>query len=240
MKRVCLLTGASGTLGSAFCRAHADRYDIVAVYRTRPPAVVSQLQRAVDPLEPGHLPENGHPVFAVPADLTQDADLARVVEITLARFDRIDVVIHAAVQPTFGSILGSGALVASAGDQFRLNVVVPLQLAALVAREFWQRDDRDNRAWNRSWINVSSASATHVYGGRGQSMYAASKAAMNTLTRHMADEFSAIGVRVNAVAPNSFPGIVSTKSVIAGLRELDDGTMTGKILSIGRAGTRLS
>jgi len=240
MKRVCLLTGASGTLGTAFCRAHADRYDIVAVYRTRPPAVVSQLQRAVDPLEPGELPENAHPVFAVQADLTQDADIARVVEVALARFDRIDVVIHAAVQRTFGSILGGSALIESAEDQIRLNVVVPLKLAAVVAREYWQRDDRDNRAWNRSWINVSSAAAAHVYPGRGQSVYAAAKAAMNVMTRHMADEFRPIGVRVNAIAPNGFPGIVTTSSVLDGLRELDDGSMTGKILSIGRAAAKLS
>jgi len=239
VKRVCLLTGASGALGTAFCRAHADRYDIVAVYRTRPPAVESQLQRAVDPLEPGDQPENSHPVFAVQADLTRDPDLARVVEVTLARFDRIDVVIHAAVQRTFASILSSDALIASAEDQFRLNAVVPLKLAAIVARQFWLRDDRGNRAWNRSWINVSSAAAAQVYGGRGQSVYAASKAAMNTLTRHLADEFRAIGVRVNAIAPNGFPGIVSTESVLDGLRELDDGSMTGKILSIGKAGARL-
>ena len=240
MKRVCLLTGASGTLGTAFCRAQADRYDIVAVYRTRPPAVVSQLQRTVDPLEPGGLPEHAHPVFAVQADLRQEAELARVVELALARFDRIDVVIHAAVQRTFQPILGGSALINSAEDQLRLNVVVPLKLAAMVAREFWQRDVQENRARNRSWINVSSAAATSLYPGRGQSVYAAAKAAMDMLTRHMADEFRECGVRVNGIAPNGFPGIVSTESVIDGLRELDDGTMTGRILTIGKAGSRLT
>jgi NAD(P)-dependent dehydrogenase (short-subunit alcohol dehydrogenase family) len=239
VKRVCLLTGASGTLGTAFCRAHADRYNIVAVYRTRPPAVVSQLQRVVDPLAPGgDLPENEHPVFAVRADLTQEADLTRVVEVALARFDRIDVVIHAAVGWRFGSILGG--IGDSAEEQLRMNVIVPLKLATLVAHQFWQRDDAANRAANRSWINVSSASASRVYGGRGQSVYAASKAAMNTLTRHMADEFDVIGVRVNAIAPDGFPRVVSTGSVVDGLRELDEGRMTGRVLSVGKSGSKLS
>jgi NAD(P)-dependent dehydrogenase (short-subunit alcohol dehydrogenase family) len=246
LKRVCLLTGASGRLGTAFCRAYADRYDIVALYRTRPPAVVSQLQRMVDPLAPGGSqengdpPENAHPVFAVQADLSRDADLARVVEVALARFDRIDVVIHAGVRYGFGSILGSDAVSDSAEEQLKLNVVVPLRLAALVAREFWQKDDMANRADNRSWINVSSTSATNVYAGRGQSVYAAAKAGMNALTRHMADEFAAIGVRVNAIAPNSFPQLVSTASVVAGLRELDESSVTGKILTIGRSGNSLT
>ena len=70
MKRVCLLTGAGGILGSAFCRRFADRYHIVGVYQRRHPPVASQLQRFVDPLAAAApLPENQHPIFAVQADL---------------------------------------------------------------------------------------------------------------------------------------------------------------------------
>jgi len=50
MKRVCLLTGASGTLGTAFCHALMGDYDIVGVYCNRAPDVPSQLQGLVDPL----------------------------------------------------------------------------------------------------------------------------------------------------------------------------------------------
>jgi NAD(P)-dependent dehydrogenase (short-subunit alcohol dehydrogenase family) len=131
-------------------------------------------------------------------------------------------------------------LLDSAEAQLRMNVLVPLKLAAVVVREFWQHDDPANRAANRCWINVSSTSATNIYRGSGQSVYSASKAAMNVLTRHMADEFRAIGVRVNALAPNSFPRIVSTAAVVDGLRQLDLGTMTGKVLVLDRDGPKMT
>lgn len=249
MKRVCLLTGASGTLGSAFCRAHAQDYDIAAVWCSRPPEVPSQLQRPVDPLADTSQVDSAtadaagasaHPVFALRADLTQDSELERVVELTLARFGCIDLVIHAAARSRMAPILGSRAVVDSAEGQLRMNVIVPLRLAAIVAREFWKRDDADNRAANRAWINVSSIAGSRVYSGNGQSVYGAAKAAMNMLTRHMASEFQAIGVRVNAIAPNTFPRIVSLERVLAGIRELDAGTMTGKALVLDRDSTKLT
>jgi NAD(P)-dependent dehydrogenase (short-subunit alcohol dehydrogenase family) len=72
-----------------------------------------------------------------------------------------------------------------------------------------------------------------VYRGLGQSVYAASKAALNQLTLHMADEYRSFGIRVNAIAPDSFPRIVSVKSVVAVVRRVDKGDMTGKILIVG-------
>ncbi len=236
MKRVCLLTGASGALGTAFCRAHADKYEIAAVYRTKPPPVVSQRQRLVDPLgerEPG---ENAHPVFAIQADITERAELARVVELVLARFERIDVLIHAAVRPTWAPILHGRKLLDSAEAQLKLNVLVPLELAALVAREYWQHNEDDNRRANRCIINVSSTAGVKIYKRLGQSIYSASKAAMIFLTRHLADELQSIGVRAHALAPNSFPRLVPTAQVVDGLRQLDQGEMTGKVLVLDRGG----
>lgn len=240
MKRVCLFLGASGKLGTAFCRAHADKYEIVAVYRERPPPVVSQLQRLADPLTEEEPRENAHPVFALKADLARDEELERIVALTLARFNRVDVVIHAAVRTTTAPILLGSKLADSAEAQLRMNVVVPLKLAAIIAREHWQHDDRGNRAANRSFINVSSTSGSHVYSGSGQSVYSAAKAAMNMLTRHMADELRAIGVRVNALAPNSFPRLIATETVVDGLRQLDEGTMSGKVLVLERDGAKLT
>jgi NAD(P)-dependent dehydrogenase (short-subunit alcohol dehydrogenase family) len=239
MKRVCLLTGASGTLGTAFCRAHAEKYDIAAVYRTRIPEVTSQLQRLIDPTDVTELAENSHPIFAIRADLTQEAELERVVEITLARFNRIDLVIHAAARTSMGPILGGRALLETTETQLRMNVAVPLRLASLIAEQFWKRDQAANRALNRSWINVSSIAGTKVYRGSGQSVYGASKAAMNMLTRHMADEFQTIGIRVNAIAPNTFPRIVGIDRVLSAIRKLDEGEVTGKIQVLDRGASTL-
>ena len=78
-RRVCMLTGAGGVLGTAFCDRLRAAYDIVAVHRFTPPRAPSQDRALVDPLNPeARLPENEHPVFAVQADVTRPEDVERL------------------------------------------------------------------------------------------------------------------------------------------------------------------
>ncbi len=231
-----MLTGASGHLGSAFCARYADRYDIVAVYHNHLPAVPSQHLEFVDPLTPNRsIAESCARVFAVQADLTSEHDCERVVELALARFDRIDVLVNNAATWTMAPMLGSNRLVQSAAAQFATNVIAPLQLAATVSRLTWQADDRENRARNRNIVNVSSVSGLRVYPDLGQSVYAATKAALNHLTAHMALEFRAIGVRVNATAPNSVPAVVSADRASDAIVRLDEGAANGTLVVVDSA-----
>lgn len=242
LKRVCLLTGAGGRLGSAFCRSLAARFDIAAVYRSRHPDVPSQLEWLRDPLRPAaSVPENDDAVFAIQADLSEDGAPARVVDLALARFGRIDLLVNAAADVTFwGPLLEAERLKERLRAQLELNVMVPVRLAALVAERFW-RDRRDeNAARSRNVVNVSSTSGLHIYGGCDQSMYSASKAALNYVTCHMADEFSVFGVRANAIAPTSFPGQIPTERVVSSIAGLDGSDVTGKVLVIDENGERLT
>ena len=239
MKRVCLLTGAGGKLGTEFCRRYADEYDIAAVYRRRAPRVTSQSQSFVDPLDAAAaLPENKNPVFGIRADLMVDDDYARVVELTLARFGRVDLLVHAAVHSVWAPIVESDRLLRSAGAQFGVNVVAPLRLATLLARAFWRDRAAENTASNRNIVHLSSVAGLRIVTGCGQSLYSASKAALNFLSRHMADEFAAFGVRVNTIAPTGFPRLIPTAAVAAAVHRLDHDTVTGKTLIIDRAGER--
>jgi NAD(P)-dependent dehydrogenase (short-subunit alcohol dehydrogenase family) len=232
-RRVCLLTGAGGTLGGAFCDLCSELYDIVAVYRETPPGVASQHYRFVDPLEPDReLSENQHPVFEVAADLTQPGEIERVVELALARFDRIDLVVNAAAHSVWAPIVERSDLVANADRMFRVNVTVPLALAAEVARRHWRDRRRTNLERNCHVLNVSSMSGLQTYHGSGQSVYAASKAALNHLTRHMAGEFGSFGVRVNAIAPNAFPQPLAIEDVLGAIWRLDSGRETGTVLAM--------
>ena len=239
-KRVCLMTGAAGRLGTAFCRLFADQYDIVAVYRSRPPQLPSQRQWLVDVLEPwAALPENEHPVFAVQADLERDGEVERVVDIALARFDRIDVVVNAAVHSVWAPMVDSNQALESAERQFRVNTLLPAKLAVHVARTYWRDRDLENRTLNRNVVNVSSLAGVAVVPGMGQGVYSASKVALNFLTRHLADEFSRFGVRVNALAPDSFPSRVRTRAVATAVNQLDRGGATGKVLVMDAGGQRM-
>lgn len=233
VKRVCLLTGASGVLGHAFCAAHRHEYDIVAVYRRDRPWFPAQDARIVDPLDrSAAVSENEHPIFALRADLLTSGEPRRVVEAALARFGRVDLLVNAAVSSQWAPMLGSMDLVNSVQRQFALAVEVPLRLATLAAQLSWQADAQHNRALNRNIVNVSSVAALRVYRDSGQSVYAASKAAMNHLTAHMAVEFERLGVRVNATAANSFPQLVSVQRAVAAIRALDTSTRTGALVVV--------
>jgi NAD(P)-dependent dehydrogenase (short-subunit alcohol dehydrogenase family) len=230
-KKTCLLTGGSGQLGLVFSRMFAGHYDIASVYCEHPPNVPSQITRLVDPLEPtAEMPENQHSVYAIQADLRSEDDLQRVVEVTLARFGRIDLLVNAAAYACWAPMLDGDRLYESFLDQFELNAYVPLRLGALVAEKFWKNRFDENRYFNRSIVNVSSTAGVYIYRDQGQSAYSASKAALNYLTMHMAEEFHVAGVRVNAIAPTSFPRLITTESVANGIYRLSEGTSNGRIM----------
>ena len=230
-----LLTGAGGRLGTEFCRRYAARYDIVAVYRAHRPAVPSQTEQFVDPLDPqALLPDNAATVFTIQADLERDGEVERVLDLALARFGVVDVLVNNAAFSQWyahGLIDGDAAL-RDLDRHFAVNVGVPLRFAVRAAQRCWRDHVDANRARNRNVINVSSLGGSKLFTGSGQGVYAASKAALNMLTRHLGAEFATFGVRVNALAPNSFPSLVSTRRVADGIVTLDEETVTGRILAV--------
>ena len=120
-------------------------------------------------------------------------------------------------------------------EQFLTHVVAPLRLTAAAYRRAWSDQREANVARHRSVVNVSSISGQNVYPNEGQSVYAASKAALDHLSAHMALELGPVGIRVNAVAANSFPSVVSTDRVVDAIVALDQGSSTGGLLLVDAA-----
>jgi NAD(P)-dependent dehydrogenase (short-subunit alcohol dehydrogenase family) len=223
-RRVCLFTGVSGRLGQDFAARYADTYDIVGVYDTTVP---SGPFRPLD--APARRAKGG--ILAVQADLGAVGAPEEVVRAVLARFGSVDLVVNAAVFRHYAP-LHKKALVDSLDWQLYFNVVVPVRIVSALTRRAWSRTIGDNRARHRNVVNLSSVSASVVYAG--QAGYGASKAALEAVTRHQASELAAIGVRANAVAPNSFPGIMATGAVSDAVVELDGGTVNGQVLFMDR------
>jgi NAD(P)-dependent dehydrogenase (short-subunit alcohol dehydrogenase family) len=145
-------------------------------------------------------PDNA--VFAIQGDLREETELRRIVEVTLARFGRIDFLVNAAAFTFLAPILEGDGLHKNFHQQLEVNLFVPLRLSTLVAEKFWKNRELENRQVNRSIVNISSTSGLYIYPDLGQSVYSASKAALNYLKLHMAEEFRAIGVRANVLAAN--------------------------------------
>ncbi|MDW3685971.1 glucose 1-dehydrogenase [Cupriavidus sp. CV2] len=127
----------------------------------------------------------------VRADVRSEADVRNLIEQTLERFGRLDVAVNnAGTEGQMGPIVEQSA--ANYEDTFAVNVLGTLlsvkhEMRAMLAQG------------SGSIVNLSSIAGQ--VGIAGASVYAASKHAVEGITKSAALEGAAAGVRVNAVAP---------------------------------------
>jgi NAD(P)-dependent dehydrogenase (short-subunit alcohol dehydrogenase family) len=232
MTRVCVLTGASGVLGKAFIERYATRYSIVAVYNRHDLSLTTLGQSYVDPLAPSAPAERTqYPIFTIQADLSRAEAINGLCTHIIEQHQRVDLLINGAAHRHWCNLLRPDSL-SDLELTFRVNVMAPLQLTVALARSFWQFHPEENVRERRNVVNVSSTAGVYAYPDLGQTCYAASKAALNHATYHLASELWDVGVRVNAVAPNSFPGIIATERVIDQIVAFDESDDTGRVAVI--------
>jgi 3-oxoacyl-[acyl-carrier protein] reductase len=187
--RVALVTGAGIGIGRATAIALArDGADVALHYHSHE-GEAREAGRAIEAL--------GRRALLLRADLTKGPEVLRAVSETEVTLGQIDILVNNA-----GGILGRHALV-DMPEQFfhdvmNVNVLSTFLCCQAVARGMIAR---------RCGAIVNMASlAAHNGGGPGASMYAASKAAVITLTKAWAKELAPHGIRVNAVAPGLIGG----------------------------------
>ena len=155
----------------------------------------------------------GADAFFVRADVRHDEDVAALLEATLARFGQVDAAVNnAGTEGQPGPVDRQTA--ESYAATFETNVLGTLLCL--------KHEMRVMQAQGRgSIINISSTYGHR--GGAGASVYAASKHAVEGLTKCAALEGAAFGVRVNAVAPgptetgmlDRFTGTAERKAALA-------------------------
>lgn len=176
MRKSVLVTGGARGIGRAIAGEFAKDHDVVVVWRTTSPSVLS-----------GVLAEGVH---AVQADLTKPESCQVVIDDMIARFGRLDVIVNNA------GLIRSTPLDAfdtqAARDILDVNLIAPGALLAAALPHLHP---------GAAIVNISSINA--VLPPKGAAIYGASKAALNLWTRAMAKELGARGIRVNAVAPGA-------------------------------------
>jgi 3-oxoacyl-[acyl-carrier protein] reductase len=194
--RAALVTGASRGIGRAAAIALARRgADVVIGYRSSEDAAraVADEVRAL-----------GRRAVLKQGDVAVAAEAQALVDACVGEFGRLDVLVNAA------GVLREALLMlapdAALEEPLRANVLGTMFCARAAVRPML----RDRRGG--AIVNVSSVAATR--GLPGQAAYAASKGAVNALTRQLARELARFGVRVNAVAP----GAIET-DMLAGVPE---------------------
>lgn len=183
--RVAVVTGATGGIGSAVCRALArDGYVVVAQYRGNV-AKAELLELSIA--------EAGGRCHPVACDLADDAGVATLLAFVDELVDAHPDHVVAALVNNAAKLLGPSfaeATPAQFDDYFALNVKAAFFLSQGLCRRM-----RDGGGV----VNVSSASAH--FSSPGDIVYAMSKAAIESLTRNMAEAVAPRGIRVNTVVP---------------------------------------
>ena len=182
MDKVAIVTGSSRGMGRAIALGLAREGASVVVISHRHPEKGQEVASEVERL--------GGQALHVQVDVSEKADVQRMVQATLDRFGKIDILINNAG-------IHMGAPFTEEGEEmwwelFKVNVMgVVLPTQAVVPHMMERRKGKI----------VITASKAAVVGEPYHAAYSASKGAVLSLTRALAIELASHNIMVNAVCP---------------------------------------
>ena len=180
-ERVALVTGAATGLGAAIAIALAEAGAHVACHgNTRSPESTCD-----------RINSSGGVAHAISGDLSEQATAKRLVDQTLERFDRLDILINNA-----GTIRRAPAVEYSDDDWaavIEVNLSSVFRLCKLAGRHMIES--------GRGGKIVNIASLLSFQGGITVPAYAAAKGGVAQLTKALANEWAKHRINVNAIAP---------------------------------------
>jgi NAD(P)-dependent dehydrogenase (short-subunit alcohol dehydrogenase family) len=182
--KVALVTGAAGCIGSETALALAEQGARVLLTDLR----AAELEAVTERLK-----GQGHDVACKAGDLASEDDIRAVVAACVKTFGGVDILDNNAGATGFSSRdLDIPDMPVELWDQVQaINARGPMLFCKYAIPSMLERG-------SGSIINISSGQS--LSGDVSNFAYAASKAAINALTRHMATAYSPRGVRVNAIA----------------------------------------
>lgn len=183
--KTALVTGGSRGLGRAVCLALAREGVRVAVNYHRGSQEAAAVVEEINA-------QFGIPAVALPADVSQPAEVLQLIEATEAQLGPIDILVNNA------GIWPAARVTEITVEEWDRTMAVNLRAPFLTCREVvrrWLASGRRGRI-----VNVVS-SAAFLGATTGHAHYAASKAGLVTFTVSLAREMAPHGIYVNAVAP---------------------------------------
>ncbi len=181
-----LVVGAGSGMGEASAKAFAANGGSVAVADLR----AGEAERVA-----AEITSHGGQAISVALDVSKQADIDAAIDRTTKKFGKLDVVINTA------ALVRSAMLEDVSLEEWRAGFHVNVDGALMVARSAlpWLKQSA-----HAAIVNTASLAGVHGYSQGGA--YGPSKAALITLSRQMAHEWAAYGVRVNVV----LPGVIDT------------------------------
>jgi NAD(P)-dependent dehydrogenase (short-subunit alcohol dehydrogenase family) len=195
-----LITGASRGIGAATAVLFGELgAHVIVNYR----ADEAGAQRTAEAVAAA-----GGTVAVIQADVGSEPDVARMMQAVAAQWGPVRVLVHNA------SAINRDHFLDATPDAFDLmfdaNVRGPYRMSQLAAEQMIAGGVRG------SIIHISTILARQTIGNR--TLYAATKGALEALTRAMALDLAAHHIRVNAIAP----GLIYTEALRAGISALGE------------------
>lgn len=190
--KVALITGASKGIGKACAiRLAKDGYTVVINYSSSDAAARQTLEQ---------IEADGGQGMTYKADVSKLAEVKQMVRDVFKAYGRIDVLVNNAgiVRDEYLLMINPETL----DKCIDLNVKGYFYAAQQVALKMFKQ---------KSGVIVNMSSVSSKFALAGQSVYSATKGAVNSLTQTLAKELGGYGIRVNAVAP----GFIATEMIDA-------------------------
>ena len=213
--KVALVTGAASGLGLATAKAFAEAGALVAMADWDEKSV----QDAAD-----QLAAEGYQTLAIKCDVSDDTQVAEMVNKTVAKFGRLDYAYNnAGVQNELAE-----AAEQTMEDFERVNNINYRGVWSSMKYELQQMRKQGSGAI----VNCSSIGGIRAGAQRG--VYHGAKHGVIGLTISAAVEYAGKGIRINSVSPGLFQTAMSDKMIAAGQKEALDGML--QMVPIGRLG----
>lgn len=179
---VTIITGASSGLGPVMARMMADE-GARLVLAARRVALVEEVARDI-----------GEAAVAIQADVTQEDDVAAMVELAMTTWGKVDVLMNNAAIAGTDKLIWEQTL-----DNWNATIAVDLTGAMLCTREVLNRSMLERK--RGAIVNFSSAAGWD--GLPRKSHYSSAKGALRIFTKVVAKEAGEYGIRCNCVVPGS-------------------------------------
>ncbi|WP_193597575.1 SDR family NAD(P)-dependent oxidoreductase [Microbacterium sp. YJN-G] len=206
--KVVLLTGVGSGMGRVTAQLFA-REGATVVGCTLDAADATETARLVK--------EQGGEIDVAAFDLADRAEVQRWIDAAAQRYGRIDVLYNNASAPRFAPFATQSP------EDYAFTIRNELDIVWHATQIAWPHLARTGGAV----VNIGSGAAHQGVRSLPQAAHAAAKGAVVAMTRQLAAEGIAVGIRINSVSP----GVIGTPPIQAMYRELGADAPVASIVS---------